>query len=409
MITPSGANRFSGSAFEFNRDAKYAANEFFNNASSLPKPALSRHQFGGRFGSPIQKDKIFFFGYYEGFRQETQFSRNLTVPANPDFFDGTFRYAGTDGVLRSVNVMALSGQTVDPTLRNAVFNLVPNSSNVNNFDTGNSTATRNLNTAGYRFNQTDLTNRDQWGFKIDYALSDKHRFDGGFHYFKETDDRTDLDFISLPRPLVYTSSDPKRFALAWRYLASSNFQNELRGSANLAPVQFESEWAYCGILYPAALGIVDPIGGNGAGVGFQPQGRYTNTYQINDNASWLRGSHQLTIGGSFQRNHVNPYNFAGAFPQVVLRLQPVGADITRPDDGTVPGRHHGGRTGQCERDGGMAGRHDHVGAAHPSRCPIPLRVLSAASPPTRTTRSTTLPPTSRTTGAGSRTSPSARV
>ncbi len=322
MITPSGANRFSGSAFEFNRDAKYAANEFFNNASSLPKPALSRHQFGGRFGGPIQKDKIFFFGYYEGFRQETQFSRNLTIPANPDFFDGTFRYAGTDGVLRSVNVMALSGQSVDPTLRNAVFNLVPNSSNVNNFDTGNSTAARNLNTAGYRFNQTDLTNRDQWGFKIDYALSDKHRFDGGFHYFKETDDRTDLDFISLPRPLVYTSSDPKRFALAWRYLASSNFQNELRGGANLAPVQFVSDWAYSGTLYPAALGIVNPIGGNGAGVGFQPQGRYTNTYQINDNASWLKGSHQLTMGGSFQRNHVNPYNFAGAFPQVAFGYSP---------------------------------------------------------------------------------------
>ena len=96
MITPSGTNRFSGSVFEFNRDSKFAANSFFNNAARpRPKPDLSRHQFGGRFGGPVQKDKLFFFGYYEGFRQTTQASQNLTIPANADFVDGVFRYAGT--------------------------------------------------------------------------------------------------------------------------------------------------------------------------------------------------------------------------------------------------------------------------------------------------------------------------
>ena len=318
MITPSGSNRFSGSVFEFNRDSKYAANSFFNNAArpSVPKSDLSRHQFGGRFGGPVQKDKLFFFGYYEGFRQTTQASQNLTIPANADFVNGVFRYAGSDGVVRSVNVMELSGQAVDPTLRQNFLGLIPAASNVNNFETGDSTTSRNLNTAGYRFNQTDQNDRNQWGFKLDYAMSDAHRFEGGYHYFKEIDDRTDLDSISPDRPLVYTSSDPKRFSLAWRYLATSNFQNELRGGANLAPVQFESDWAYSGNQYTTALGIINPIGGNGTAIGFQPQGRYTNTYQIGNNASLLKGSHQITMGGSWQRNHVNPYNFAGAFPQV---------------------------------------------------------------------------------------------
>ena len=77
MITPSGTNRLTGSVFEFNRDAKYAANSFFNNASRLPKPELSRHQFGGRIGGPIQQNKLFFFGYYEGFRQESATAQNL--------------------------------------------------------------------------------------------------------------------------------------------------------------------------------------------------------------------------------------------------------------------------------------------------------------------------------------------
>ncbi len=47
-------------------------------------------------------------------------------------------------------------------------------------------------------------------------------------------------------------------------------------------MQFESDWDYSsGILYNTALSITNPIGGNGTTrPGFQPQGRYTNTYQI---------------------------------------------------------------------------------------------------------------------------------
>jgi hypothetical protein len=320
MVTPSGSNRFVGSVFEFNRDAKYAANSFFNNASGVAKPDLSRHQFGGRLGGPIQRDKIFFFGYYEGFRQTTQTSQNLTIPANPDLFDGVFRYVGTDNQLHSVNVMQLSGLPLDPKLRADFLSKIPGSSNVNNFDVGNSTSARSLNTAGFRFNQTDLNNRDQYGFRIDYSLSNRNKIEGVFSYFKETDDRTDLDFISPDRPLVFTNSDPKRYSLAWRWLGSANLQNELRGGANLAPVQFESSWQFPTNLYTTALGIINPVGGylTGATVNtaFQPQGRYTNTYQIGDSASWMQGTHSLQMGGSWQRNHVNPYNFAGITPIV---------------------------------------------------------------------------------------------
>ena len=323
MITPSGTNRFTGSVFEFNRDAKFSANSFFNNASRVAKPELSRHQFGGRIGGPLQRNKVFFFGYYEGFRQTTQTSQNLVIPANADFLDGAFRYTDSGGTLRTVNVLQLAGLTADPRLRSEFLSRIPAAANVNNFDVGNSSADRVLNTAGYRFNQTDLNNRDQYGFRVDYALSDRNRFEGVYSYFKETDDRTDLDFISPDRPLVYTSSEPKRLALAWRWLGSSRFQNELRGGANLAPVQFESDWDYgSGILYTTALNIINPIGGwVNAGVmqtGFQPQGRYTDTYQLNDNASLMIGSHQLQMGGSWQRNRVNPYNFAGRFPVVTF-------------------------------------------------------------------------------------------
>jgi Carboxypeptidase regulatory-like domain len=332
MITPSGTNRFTGSVFEFNRDNKFAANSFFNNAAvpKVEKSELSRHQFGGRIGGPIVRNKLFFFANYEAMRQKQQFARNLTIPKNADFFSGVFRYLGTDGVERTANVLGLTGLGLDSTMQAGVFSKIPVSSLVNNTEAGDG-----RNTAGYRFNQDDLNNRDQYTFRGDYELSSAHRFEGVYSYFKETDDRTDLDFIS-PRPLVYTNSDPKRLALAWRWTASANLQNEIRGGFNLAPVQFASDWDYdqYGALYNNQLGIVNPIGGWGSTAGFMPQGRYTDTYQLNENASLMIGNHQIQMGGSWQRNRVNPYNFAGRYPTVTFGFNtatPAGIALTNAD------------------------------------------------------------------------------
>ena len=312
MVTPSGTNRFTGSLYEFNRDSKFAANSFFNNSSNTPKPELSRHQFGGRVGGPIQRDKLFFFFNYEGFRQEQGPSQNLTIPANADFYDGVFRYVDLSGNVQAVNVLQLAGLSVDPVVRANILNRLAPPSAVNNFDAGNSTAARLLNTAGYRNTQTDLNDRNQYTFRADYNFSNSHKFDGVYSYFKETDDRTDLD-VGVPRPAVYTSSDPKRMALAWRWAGSSKFNNELRGGFNLAPVAFVSEIDFGeGIIYNTQLGITNPT------QNFLSQGRFTDTYQLNDNASYVTGNHQFQMGGSWQRNRINPYNYAGQWPQVTF-------------------------------------------------------------------------------------------
>ena len=324
MVTPAGTNRFRGSLYEFNRDAKFSANSFFNNASGVEKPALSRNQYGGRLGGPVARNKLFFFGYYEAYRQTQQASQNLNIPTSAAFYDGLFRYAALDGSVQSVNVMQLTGRPVDPKLRADFLSKIPSASNINNYDIGNSRADRILNTAGYRFNQTVLTNRDQYGFRFDYNPTAASQFEGIYSYIKETGDRTDLDSISTDRPLVFTESKTHRFVTAWRWVAGPRFQNEVRGGFNLSPVAFNSNWDYsAGVLYntPTALGIANPIGGNGTGGatnGFQPQGRYTNTYQLNDNAQLTLGSHEMQLGGSWQRIHVNPYNYGGRFPVVTF-------------------------------------------------------------------------------------------
>lgn len=63
-----GTNQFHGSAWEFLRNTKLNAVGFFKPSTGV-KPVLVQNQFGGAFGGPIVKDKMFFFADYEGFRR----------------------------------------------------------------------------------------------------------------------------------------------------------------------------------------------------------------------------------------------------------------------------------------------------------------------------------------------------
>jgi len=78
VITKSGTNGFHGSLFEFLRNDKFDAKNFFNTAA---KPEYRQNQFGGSIGGPIKKDKTFFFADYEGFRRIQGQTFNSTIPS----------------------------------------------------------------------------------------------------------------------------------------------------------------------------------------------------------------------------------------------------------------------------------------------------------------------------------------
>ncbi len=75
----SGANQFHGDAWEFFRDTKLNATTFFVPADGQ-KPPLRRNQYGGVLGGPIVKNKAFFFGDFEGFRQNRKATAFSTLP-----------------------------------------------------------------------------------------------------------------------------------------------------------------------------------------------------------------------------------------------------------------------------------------------------------------------------------------
>ena len=68
LSTKSGTNQFHGSVYEFIRNKVLNANDFFDNRNGVNRPPFTQNQFGGNAGGPVLKDKLFFFGGYEGFR-----------------------------------------------------------------------------------------------------------------------------------------------------------------------------------------------------------------------------------------------------------------------------------------------------------------------------------------------------
>src|SRR5215510_2968378 len=139
VVTKSGTNEFHGSAFEFYNGDKLNANSFFNNAGALARPPQTRHTYGGTLGGPILKEKLFFFGSYEKFRDRRGFNFTSSVPTdkmrNGDFTEVAAVYpifklydpnsGATGGVGRTQFANStIPGNLISP-LAKAIMNFYP--------------------------------------------------------------------------------------------------------------------------------------------------------------------------------------------------------------------------------------------------------------------------------------------
>ena len=80
MITKSGTNAFHGSLFEFLRNEKLNANDFFANSAGRAIAPDKVNQFGGTFAGTLKRDKLFFFYNYEGYRERSASTELITSP-----------------------------------------------------------------------------------------------------------------------------------------------------------------------------------------------------------------------------------------------------------------------------------------------------------------------------------------
>ena len=116
MITRSGGNSFHGSAYDYIRNTITDANDWFNNSAGVPIPPVHRNNYGGTFGGPIKKNKLFFFFDWDGTRSSNMNTYQAGVPSaaerTGDFGELCANNGGTFDTAGQCSVAA--GQIWDP-------------------------------------------------------------------------------------------------------------------------------------------------------------------------------------------------------------------------------------------------------------------------------------------------------
>jgi hypothetical protein len=212
IVTKSGTNRLSGSAYEFFRSDTFDARNFF----AVTKPELERNQFGVTAGGPIRQNKFFAFGSYEGLRTSKELPFLASVP-NPTLLTGNFSGIATP-IIDPVTGLQFQGNII-PTGRFSNFARIlaptipaPNATGANN----------------YNINKRFTDDADTATFRADQVLNASHSLFERFMWY----DGSQLN----PSVFSYTNLPQKgrNLAVGHTWVISTALVNEIRVGYNYA-------------------------------------------------------------------------------------------------------------------------------------------------------------------------------
>ncbi|MDX2266699.1 MAG: carboxypeptidase regulatory-like domain-containing protein [Bryobacter sp.] len=295
--TPSGTNKYRGSLIWLNRNNVASANTWFNNFSGVRRPFLNQNQFGGTIGGPIVKDKLLFYANYEGLRLRQQSAATRTI-LTPEARSGVFSYRTAGGIQR-VNVLNAANLTPDSVTRQLI-DQVPAAGNRPDIGDG-------INTTGIGFNIRNNRTRDNVLGKVDYYLNQKNHIFGTYTWNRDIVDRPDLMNNYATVPTVQNNSKARLMSLTYRWNPSPTFTNEARGGFNLTDAPFDTTEDFTSpIIAPTLIGNPRNT--------FRAQGRFTDTYNLQNNSTWTKGKHTIQFGYQSQWIRVNSYNEGAITP-----------------------------------------------------------------------------------------------
>ena len=283
-----------GSAFEFLRNSALDARNYFN--TDARKTSFQNNQFGVSLGGPIVKDKTFFFGAYEGQRENVGSDFLLNVPT-PGQIATAQQYALASGI-----------SAINPALDN-LLSFYPAS-----------------NTPTIAAVVRDKNDLDNFILKVDQNLSNTEQLTGRYAFGRSSQVfplGSNGGFGDGSRLGAFAQTSPTRtqvVSLSLLSTLSSNKINEVRFGYSRYRTSFSSVDAG---FDPASIGLnfgngklglpeidfstsaLENLGAQGFSV---PRGRTSQTFQILDNFTWVRGKHTFKFGGEFHRAAVENFN-----------------------------------------------------------------------------------------------------
>ena len=301
LSTKSGANSYHGSLYWYNRNSALAANNWFNNQAGVKNPFLDLNQGGAAFSGKVIRDKLFFYGNYEGYRNIQQATHTDTVLTD-SARQGLFQFRDTAGNLQSVNLLTLRNFSIDPTIKSMISQMPePNTNLIGD----------GLNTLGYRFNAQSNENRDQILYKVDYYLSPKQSLTATHNYITNPTLRPDVGNFYTVTPPVSNQIHNHLLSLAYRYTLTPTLTNEARFGFFYNHGDFLDNVKYNPFLVTSTI-FTSPLNT------FLNQGRTTHTYMYQDNANWVHEKHIFQFGFQGSYNSSAPFNDAGIVPSYAI-------------------------------------------------------------------------------------------
>lgn len=314
-VTKSGSNEFHGNLYEFFRNRVLNANDFFLNASGQERPILTRNQFGGTLGGPIARDKLFFFGSYQGTRERNGASlSNSLAFLNLNFPVGTQLVPLTNDRTRAglaarfgvpeaqINDVALA--ILNARLPNGQF-AIPSSTNP-----AGPTAVSGIS----RFRE------DQFNANLDAQLTVNNKLSGKFFFSHAPAFQALFSFVGInPFQVPGYGGDfelgHRVFSLADTHVFGSNAVNEVRFGFSRIRAESAPEEPFTA----AQFGIRNPLANLYRGMptiavtgaftigstALSDQASAVNTYLVGDTLSLIRGRHTMKLGGEARRYRVD--------------------------------------------------------------------------------------------------------
>jgi hypothetical protein len=342
--TNSGTNNWHGDLFEFFRNDKLNAHNYFD-SKTQPVGPYKLNQFGGTIGGPIQKDKTFVFGYFQETRQRrsatSTISTLLTRTERPDLNsngDADFSDCGSTQIACPIDPRTIDPKTgkgkpfpgniipanrIDPTAVNFVKTLMPLPNQPNGI--------------GFVFQQPseynlDDNNQPQVVARVDHIF---RASDTAFaRYYFNQDKATGTD--GFPGAPHYKNFRNQSAAIEWTHTFSSTVLNNAtfgftRMSHSRGPTKSIGWETLGGPTAGVASGLpTDFFGGINGSLGGQGQGSFVQnrqTWQLTDFVNWVKGKHTLAIGGDYRKESVNRvedffsdpvFNFSGQYTNNAL-------------------------------------------------------------------------------------------
>ena len=218
-VTKSGTNAFHGAVYEYLRNNDFDARNYFDQGAA---PPFHQNQFGASFGGPIKKNKMFFFGNYEGFRQISPQDQFYNVPTA----------AQRAGNFAADTQQLYNPYVLDPTTKSG-YAILP----------GNQVMQSQFNPVGLKIlslypapngtyaggqNYFDVANTtDNWNqenVRFDWTISAKNTV---FARFINQNQTTNVQDITPSRGIIYPSN-PKNLAIGWTHVFSPRLVNDVR-------------------------------------------------------------------------------------------------------------------------------------------------------------------------------------